>query len=54
VEDFDKNKIKKTTSKELKEQVEKARNIQLKRFENSNKTYNSEMTNKDIEKFCIL
>ncbi len=54
VEDFEKNKINRFSSEELKEKVENSRKIQLKRFENTSKTYNSEMTNKEIEKYCIL
>lgn len=54
IEDFDINKIKRTNSKSLREKVEQARQIQLKRFNGSNKTFNSEMTNKDIDKYCNL
>jgi len=54
IEDFDQNKIKKTTSVDMKIKVESARQIQLKRFENTNKTFNAEMSNKEIEKYCIL
>lgn len=54
VEDFDQNKAKKTTSAEMKIKVENARTIQLKRFEKTNKTFNAEMSNKEIEKYCIL
>lgn len=44
----------KETSKEIKKRVEKARDIQLDRFEKSKITFNSEMTNKEINKFCQL
>ncbi len=54
VEDFDKNNTTQITSNQLKIQVEEARKIQLKRFKETKKTYNSEMTNKDIEIFCNL
>ncbi len=42
------------TSAEIKTRVEKARILQLKRFENSKKTFNAEMQTKEINKFCIL
>lgn len=54
VEDFDQNKAKKTSSVEMLEKVEKARLIQLKRFHKTNKTFNAEMNNKEIEKYCEL
>lgn len=54
IEDFDISKSKKTSSKEMKETIEKARKIQLARFAWTGKTYNSEMSNKEIEKFCKI
>jgi magnesium chelatase family protein len=54
VKDFDISKQKNVSSQELSEKVEKARQIQLTRFRWTKKTYNAEMTNKDIEKYCIL
>lgn len=54
VKDFDVSKQKNTTSKELSDKVEKSRQIQLARFKGTKKTYNAEMTNKDIEKHCVL
>ena len=54
IEDFDTQKAKKTSSKDMKETIEKARKIQLARFVGTGKTYNSEMSNKEIEKFCKI
>lgn len=54
VEDFDIDKTKKSSSQEMLEKVEKARLAQLLRFKWKTKTFNSEMSNKEIEKFCIL
>jgi len=54
VKDFDTSKQKLTTSEELLARVESARSIQIARFIGTKKTYNAEMTNKDIEKFCNL
>lgn len=54
VKDFDISKQKLVTSAELKEKVEASRDLQLKRFSGTKKTYNAEMTNKDVEKFCAL
>ncbi|HBY74711.1 TPA: hypothetical protein DEG21_02295 [Patescibacteria group bacterium] len=54
IEDFDTSKSKKTSSKDMKETIEKARRIQLARFAGTGKTYNSEMSNKEIEKFCKI
>ena len=42
------------TSFEIKTRVEKARDIQLKRFKWTSNTFNSEMWTKDINKFCKL
>lgn len=38
----------------IKERVKKARNIQLKRFKNDGIFANSQMTHKDIKKYCTL
>ena len=54
VKDFDTSKQRVLSSKELSENVEKSRIIQLARFSGTKKTYNAEMTNKDIEKYCRL
>ncbi len=42
------------TSKEIKQRVEKARNIQKERYKNTKILYNSELTPKLIEKYCEL
>ncbi len=42
------------SSEEIKKRVEKARQIQLKRFAWTNITFNSEMSTKEINKFCVL
>lgn len=42
------------SSKTIKERVNKARNIQSKRYENSDIIQNSELTPKLIEKYCKL
>lgn len=42
------------TSADIREQVIAARQRQILRLEESKKTCNAEMTNKDIEKYCIL
>lgn len=42
------------SSKEIKEKVIKARNIQENRFKNTGILTNSQMSNKDIKKFCKL
>lgn len=41
-------------SKSIQERVQKARNIQAERFKNLKITANSEMSNEQIKKFCIL
>ncbi|MDD2907922.1 MAG: YifB family Mg chelatase-like AAA ATPase [Candidatus Gracilibacteria bacterium] len=43
-----------TTSKIIKEKVEKARVMQLSRFKNTKITFNSEMSTKEINKYCSL
>ena len=48
------NYEKRQTSEDIKKRVEKARMIQLKRFENTKITFNAEMQTKDINKYCIL
>jgi len=47
-------KIKIETSKEIKKRVQKARNLQLKRFKGTKLKSNAEMTAKNIKKFCFL
>lgn len=42
------------TSKEVKEQVNRARKIQLERFNATGIYTNSEMTNADIKKYCVI
>ncbi len=42
------------SSIDIKKRVEKARNIQLDRFKNLSISFNSEMTTKEINKFCHL
>lgn len=42
------------TSKEIKQRVEKSRQIQLERFTWTKITFNSEMSTKEINKFCQL
>jgi len=42
------------SSADLREQVIKARNMQLARLVSTEKTSNAEMGNKEIEQFCIL
>jgi magnesium chelatase family protein len=41
-------------SQEIRQRVEKARKIQLRRFKDAGIYFNSQMTNKMIKKFCIL
>ena len=42
------------TSKDIKKRVQKARDIQTKRFKNAKIASNAEMNNKDIKKYCEL
>ena len=42
------------TSREIRKRVQKARDIQLKRFKKAKITSNSEMNNRDLKKFCEL
>ncbi len=53
-EKFWQNSQKWETSKEIKKKVEIARNMQLKRFFWTKITFNSEMSSKEIEKYCKL
>ncbi len=46
--------IKRETSVQIRRRVQRAKDIQLNRFKNIKITSNSEMTNKDIKKFCGL
>ena len=50
----DDKKIKRETSLQIRKRVQKARDIQLKRFKHTKISANSEMTNKDIKNFCLL
>lgn len=54
IEDFDKKKEWNQTSDDLRKIVEEVIEIQKKRFVGTPKTYNSEMSNKDIDKYCHL
>jgi len=49
-----KDDVKRETSVQIRKRVQKARDIQLKRFKNTKISSNTEMTNKDIKKFCEL
>lgn len=49
-ENYDEN----LSSKKIKEKVEEARKIQINRFKGTSITFNSEMTTKEINKFCQL
>lgn len=46
--------IKRETSAQIRKRVQKARDIQLKRFKNTKISSNAEMTNRDIKKFSEL
>lgn len=50
--DFNKTKIK--SSSEIKKEVQKARDIQTKRFKGTKISSNSEMSTKDVKDFCSL
>ncbi len=54
VDEIAQKSVPSTSSSELREQVIKARNIQLQRLTSTWKTSNAEMGNKEIEQFCIL
>jgi predicted ATPase with chaperone activity len=43
-----------TTSAEFRDQVIRAREKQLLRLRETGKTSNAEMSNKDIDTFCVL
>lgn len=43
-----------TSSKEMREIVSQARNIQEKRFAGTNLKFNSEISSQDIKKYCVL
>ncbi len=47
-------KVKTEASKEIQKKVQKARDIQTKRFKKKKITSNSEMSNKDLREFCKL
>ena len=46
--------FRKKSSKEIKSRVEKARDLQKERFESLDLVCNSEMSNKEIRRFCGL
>lgn len=46
--------IKNESSREIQTRVQKARNIQLKRFKGTGLKSNSEMSTRDVKKFCEL
>jgi magnesium chelatase family protein len=48
------DKIKRETSGEIQKRVQKARDIQLKRFTGMKLKSNSEMTTRDVKKFCEI
>ena len=48
------DKSKEKSSNEIKEEVQKARNIQTKRFKRTKITCNAEMSTKDVKEFCSL
>lgn len=48
------DKTKKETSLQIRKRVQKARDIQLKRFKGTKISSNAEMTNRDIKKYCKL
>lgn len=54
VKDFDEGKNKQRTSLEIKTQIEQARTLSKDRFSLTKKTYNAEMNNEEIEKYCVL
>ncbi len=49
-----KEKSQNETSEKIRKRVQKARDIQTKRFKNTKTTSNAEMSNKDIKKYCEL
>lgn len=42
------------SSKKIRDRVQRARNIQTKRFKNKNISSNAEMTNKETKMFCVM
>jgi magnesium chelatase family protein len=46
--------IKAESSKSIRKRVQTARDLQLKRFKKTKISANSEMTNKDVKKYCVL
>ncbi len=54
IEELSQDKPKLETSEQIRKRVEKARNIQKKRFENEKIFTNAEMKNEQIKKFCVL
>jgi len=50
----DMQKNKNESSQQIRKRVQKARDLQTKRFSASKIASNAEMTNKDIRKYCIL
>jgi magnesium chelatase family protein len=55
IEDFEaKKKTQTITSESLRSLVFGARERQKTRFVGTTKTYNSEMTNEDVDRFCVL
>ncbi len=48
------NKIDEESSREIKKRVDKAREIQLKRFAGESNFCNAKMTNEHIKKYCVL
>jgi magnesium chelatase family protein len=48
------SKIKNETSRQVQRRVQVARDIQIKRFKGTNIKSNSEMTTRDVKKFCEL
>ncbi|MDD3120010.1 MAG: YifB family Mg chelatase-like AAA ATPase [Candidatus Gracilibacteria bacterium] len=54
ISELESKKVVKESSEDLRKIVEKAIKIQQKRFQGTQKTYNSEMSNEDIENYCKL
>jgi magnesium chelatase family protein len=48
------SKVKSETSKQIQKRVQDARNLQIKRFAGTNIKSNSEMSTRDVKKFCEL
>jgi len=47
-------KIQSESSEKIRKRVQKARDLQIKRFKGTKISSNSEMTNKEIKKYCVL